>query len=121
MTSEEQATLVRRWFEKATQAGGPVLPDGWFGRPYDNIYWLVDVQQAPGALIVRLTNDTTLEFKKLARVLILNSQLVFDGYEQATLRSPHYGGGPDAPYREKQYDYGQVRLAPPVGTTVELA
>lgn len=121
MTTELQATFVRRWFEKAEQASGPLLPDGWFGdRPHDNIYFLVDAQPFDDALVLRLSDDTTLRFDGPGRVFVENSDLVFESFRQATLRWRHYGGGPDAPYYEKRYDSGQIRLAAPIGTTVTI-
>lgn len=121
MTTTEMANLVRRWFRQAEQANGPLLPDGWLGeRAYDNTYWLVDVQPSSDGLVVELTDNTTLRLDRPGRVFVENSDLVFDGYAWATLRWKHYGGGPDAPYHEKRYDSGQVRLAAPVGTVVDL-
>jgi hypothetical protein len=121
MTTFEMANLVRRWFEQAEQADGPLLPDGWFGgRRGEAGGSLEDVQASTDGLVIRLSEDTTLLFDRPGRVFVEDSELVVDGYKQATLRWKHYGGGPDALYHEKSYDSGQVRLAPPVGTTVSI-
>lgn len=125
MTTKDMADLVRKWFDAAEQAGGPLLPDGWFGgRPHDNVYFLRDIQCLDDALVVRLSEDTTLRFDGPGRVFVendkWNSWLVFEGYEQATLRWKHYGGGEDAPYHERTYEEGQVRLAAPIGTQIDL-
>ena len=121
MTTTEMAVLVRRWFELAEQADGPLLPDGWFGgRRGESGGSLEGIQTFGDALVIQLSEETSLRFDHIGRVFIENSELVFDGYAHATLRWKHYGGGSDAPYHENRYDSGQVRLAPPVGTVVEL-
>ncbi len=68
--------------------------------------------------MIRLSEDTTLRFDGPGRVFVENSDLVFDGFRQATLRWKHYGR-PDAPYSERTYEEGQVRFAAPIGTTIE--
>lgn len=121
MTTVEMAYLVRRWFEQAEQADGLLMPDGWFGgRRGESGGSLYDVLALDDALLVRLSEETALHFDRPGRVFVENSELVFDGFQQATLRWRHYGGGPDAPHHEKRYTAGQVRLVPPVGTTVLL-
>ena len=121
MTTIEMMDLVRRWFGHAGQADGPLLPDGWFGgRCRENTFWLKDVRASDEALDIHFDSNTVLHFDRPGRAFVENSELVFDGFQQATLRWRHYGGGPDAPYHEKRYTAGQVRLVPPVGTTVLL-
>ena len=117
MTPAEMTTFVRRWFAEAEQALGPILPDGWFGRPYDNLYMLKDVQVAGDVLTVHLSEDTKLVFERLERVYLDDSDLVFDGFRTCALRWKDYGG---EEARERSYNTGQVRLVPPVGTTVTL-
>ena len=121
MTTTDIARLVRKWFDAAGQADGPLLPDGWFGgRARENTFFVEDVQSLDDALVVRLSEDTTLRFDGPGRVFVENSDLVFDGFRQATLRWKHYGGGDDAPYHERTYCEGQVRLAAPIGTKIDL-
>lgn len=121
MTTLEMADMVRRWFGQAEQADGPLLPDGWFGgRCRENTFWLKDIRASNEVLDICFDSETLLRFDHPGRVFVENSELVFDGYRQATLRWKHYGGGADAPYHEKRYTDGQVRLVPPVGTTVSL-
>jgi len=117
MTPTEMIDVVRQWFGKAEQALGPILPDGWFGRPYDNLYMLEDVQVVGDVLTVHLSEDTLLVFERLERVSLDNSELVFDGFRTGSIRWKEYGG---VQYREQVYKSGQVRLVPPVGTTVTL-
>lgn len=113
--------LVRKWFDAAGQADGPLLPDGWFGgRPHENTYFLEHVDSLENSLVIQLSEDTTLRFDGPGRVFVENSDLVFDGFGRATLRWKHYGGSEDTPYHERTYEEGQVRLAAPVGTKIEI-
>jgi len=121
MTTTDFSQLVRNWFDAAGQADGPLLPDGWFGgRPHENIYFLEHVDSVENSLVIHLSEDTTLRFDGPGRVFVENSDLVFDGFRQAALRWKHYGGGEKAPYHERTYEEGQVRLAAPIGTTINL-
>jgi hypothetical protein len=77
----DRAELVCKWFRAVGQANGPLLPDGWFGgRPHENIFFLQDVQLLDDALVVELSEGTTLRFDGAARVFVENSDLVFDGF-----------------------------------------
>lgn len=82
---------------------------------------LEDVQAVGDSLVIRFSEDKTLTLDHPARAFVENSELVFDGFRQATLRWKYQGVGPDAPYSEERYDAGQVRLVPPLGTTVDLS
>lgn len=117
MTSRAMADLIRQWFARAGQATGPILPDGWFGRPYDNSYILKDIQIVGDVLVIKLSEDTSLTLEQLGQVYIDNSELVFEGFHTCLFRWKEYGGIED---RELSYDAGLVRFVPPVGTTVTL-
>ena len=115
MTTKEMKKTIRRWFRKAEQATGPILPDGWFGRPYDNTYWLQDVEVEGDTFTVRLNEDTALVFKGLTQVCVRNgeqnAELVFEDFTHLMFRWKLYGG---TEYRERHYDGGQVRFLPPL-------
>ena len=118
MTTMQVALLVRRWFEHAQQASGPILPDGWFGgRAYDNVFLLEDVEAVDDRLTIHLSEDTTLIVESPRRGYVKNSELVFEDFDHATLRWKDYGG---TEYHEKHFDSGQVRLVPPIGTTITV-
>lgn len=117
MTTKEMAGLVRQWFQLIGDADGPLLPDGWFGgRRGEAGGVLLDVEISDDHLVIHLSQDTKLTFDRPGRVFVENSDLVFDGYRKATLCWKDYGGGEDAPYHQKFYDHGQIRLAAPLGT-----
>ena len=117
MKTADMVKVVRRWFRKAGQAMGPVLPDGWFGRPYDNLYELKNIAVDGDVFTIHLSQDTSLEFHRLGRVHIDDSQLVLEDFSLFSLRWREYGGVSDL---EKRYDTGQVRLVPPVGTNIAV-
>ena len=119
MTTSQIASLVRLWFDQAEQVNGPVLPDGWFGgRPYENAFVLMDVQASDDAIVVHLSEDTTLRITRPQRAYVKNSELVFDNFDHATLCWKDYGG---THYNQKQYDSGQIRFMPPIGTIIAVS
>jgi hypothetical protein len=63
-------------------------------------------------LVVHLSEDTTLSFVRPSRVYVQDSDLIFEGYDSATIRRKDYGD-PTSPYFEDTYHYGQVRLVVP--------
>ena len=116
MTTTQIASLVRRWFDQAQQANGSLLPDGWFGgRPYDNTFFLQDVQALNNVLVIHLDEDTTLSIIRPQRAYVENSELVFEDFDHVTFRWKDYGG---TEYHEKHFNSGQVKFVPPIGTMV---
>jgi hypothetical protein len=112
----EMPNVIRRWFDRAGQAYGPILPDGWFGgRPYENVFFLEDVAIEHNALVIRLSENTSLTFEEPGKVDVEDSQLMIDEFKQATLRWKHYGG---IESHELKYESGQVRFVPPLGTLI---
>jgi hypothetical protein len=72
-------------------------------------------------LIIQLDSDTTLRFDGPTRVFVDKADLVFEGFGEAMLRWKSYGGEANAPYVEKRYSSGQIRLAAPIGTVVTIS
>jgi len=121
MTIPECAIFVRRWFEKAGQADGPLLPDGWHGgRVREGSFYLRDVTTADDALIMRLSENTALHIDGPLQICLVGSDLVISGYRRVTLRWRHYGGDCSAPTYEKIYDSGAVRFAAPAGVVINM-
>jgi hypothetical protein len=121
MTIPECAKFVRRWFEMAGQADGPLLPDGWHGgRVREGTFYLCDVTTADDTLIIQLSDNTTLHIVGPFHIYPDGSDMVISGYRLATLRWRHYGDDGSAPTYEKIYNSGEVRFAAPVGVTVNM-
>jgi len=121
MTIPECANFVRRWFEKAGQADGPLLPDGWHGgRVREGTFFLHDVTTTDNALIIMLSDNTILHIDGPFHIDADGSDMVIFGYRRATLRWRHYGDDSSTPIYEKIYSSGEVRFAAPVGVTVNM-
>ena len=104
MRTADAESLVRRWFGQARAVVGPILPDGWFGRPYDNTFFLRDIRKADGKLAIDLGEDTALMITGPCNVVVENSELVFDGFTEAAFCWKEYGGRERL---EKRYESGQ--------------
>ncbi|MSP13841.1 MAG: hypothetical protein EXR62_12905 [Chloroflexi bacterium] len=108
MAEKEMGDIILRWFQIA-RVGGLVLPDGWFGRPYDNTHQLTHLEIWSHKLLIELDDQLLLIFTDIKKVRIENSellltdfvQLVFDYQEYVNL-SPH----------ARVYKDGEVRLIP---------
>lgn len=108
MTPREVAAAVREWFGAVAYAG-LVLPDGWFGRPYDSLLPLTDVQVLDDGLLVELDDRLRLTFRG-------DLACAADGEDGADLAisatAIAFGWrehGSDRP-RSDAYDGGTVRL-----------
>jgi hypothetical protein len=52
---------IETWF-KRTGGGSMILPDAWFGRPYDNLHVLQGIQESEHGLEIELTGQMSLSF-----------------------------------------------------------
>ena len=116
MTLTEMKDLLYRWF-KAAECGGLVLPDGWFGRPYDNFFNLRAVELDADSLTIHLGGDVSLRLVNPSHACVEYSELVFEGFDDLWFRWREVGG---TEFHEELYGTGQLRLVPPVGTAVRL-
>jgi hypothetical protein len=101
MTTKEVAKRVRRWFGHGHRPSLQ-LPDGWFGRPYDNCHGLSHLEVIGDRLLIGLDGQQLLvltrpEVSKFAdNELVLSfEQLVFDwqGYGDRTPHAKGYAAG----------------------------
>jgi hypothetical protein len=56
------ATKVERFFAKHRRAG-LVLPDGWYGRPFDSLFSLTHAMDLPSGLKIELEGGRELTFQ----------------------------------------------------------
>jgi hypothetical protein len=70
------ADTIRKWFEKEL-GGGLILPDGWFGRPYDSQYSLTSIEENGDDLTMILSEHLLLRFSGLKAI---TSKWGFDLY-----------------------------------------
>lgn len=90
MIDESVVETIRNWFER-TQGGGVILPDGWFGRPYDNFHQLSYIELRPHKLLLELDNQLFFMFTELSGVKIEPSRLIFFDFAQLVFDWQEYG------------------------------
>jgi hypothetical protein len=115
MSDIDKGGIVRQWFATAGCAVGLVLPDGWFGRPYDNIYHIATAHENDGVLVIHLVEQLWLRFEGPSHVKVVNSELVIDGFVQCVVQWQIAG---TLEYDSSTFSDGQVRFIPPLGSII---
>ncbi|MGD9897413.1 MAG: hypothetical protein AB7T14_10115 [Candidatus Methylacidiphilaceae bacterium] len=100
--------MVQQWF-KANWGGNLILPDGWYGRPYDSQHALTSVEECGSTLIVVLDHKLTLRFEGLKSVKAQKSELIFGPFER--LRFDWESFGTEGTRGTKEYQGGEVKIA----------
>ena len=98
--------LVTDWFA-AVQRAGLVLPDGWFGKPYDCGWGLVKMDAKEGNLVLFLHEAGYLFFDHPGLVSVESSELVIGDFKHCTFSWL----GADGVQRQ-DYESGQIRFVP---------
>jgi hypothetical protein len=98
---------IRGWFEKEW-GGSLVLPDGWFGRPYDNQHALTSYEDSGEEIALCLDDHLLLTFYGLSNVAQEGRDLVIGPFERLSFEARPYGGGNAA--QRKEYQGGTVKL-----------
>jgi hypothetical protein len=99
---------IQEWFAD-TWGGSLELPDGWYGRPYDNQHALTSVHQIGDTLTVELDKKLVLRFEGLKAVTRSDHEIVFGPFEVLYFEAESFG---DDPVRHrKEYRSGTARLA----------
>jgi hypothetical protein len=101
--------IIQDWFS-GFGGGGLVLPDGWFGRPHDNLHRLTFIASRPSWLIIELDEQFLLTIRDAKVVARENRDLVISGFASCTFDWKEYG---DTRGHVTHYDHGEVRLVPP--------
>ena len=114
MVGEEAVETISRWFQ-VTRVCHLVLPDGWFGRPYDNQHRLTHLQARPHKLLMELDEQLLLIFTEIATVRLEASELILTDFQQFVFDWQGYG---DLLPHVAVYRQGTVKLVPPMGTTI---
>jgi hypothetical protein len=99
--------LIERWFEEEL-GGSLLLPDGWYGRPYDNQHALTSVVESGNAITLVLDQKLTLRFEGLKFVEPRKGELVFGPF--AKLRFDWESFGSSGQRGTKEYQSGEVRI-----------
>lgn len=90
MKTSEISTLVEKWFQR-TGGGGLILPDGWFGRPYDNIHQLIYIESRPKKVIIELDGQLYLIITEPTSALEKDNELTLSGFTQCVFDWAEYG------------------------------
>jgi len=78
--------MVKKWFEKS-YGGSLKLPDGWFGRPYDNIHTLKSVDGESGKLTIQFNDGNSLNFLGLnTKIKNTAESLSFSNYDEVVFK-----------------------------------
>ena len=100
-------STVQQWF-KDEWGGSLLLPDGWYGRPYDNQHALTSVEESGTTLIIVLDRKLMLRFDGLKSVKVHNRELVLGPFEK--LRFDWERLGTDGKRGTKEYEAGEVKI-----------
>lgn len=112
MRSKSRGAVIEEWF-KLTEGGGLVLPDGWYGRPYDNIHRLVRVAEQEGDLTITLDDGfIELRFEGAVDVRASKSELIFKGFERLCFTRKE---SVSAAAHSREYESGEVKIIAPPG------
>ncbi len=102
--------VVEGWFARHG-GGGLVLPDGWFGRPHDNVHQLTFVASRPAWLIIELDERLLLTIHDPGPVLD-SDDLVIAGFSTCSFDWIEYGS---ERRHSSRYQAGEVRVVAPAG------
>lgn len=102
------ATAIRGHF--ATFTGASLeLPDGWFGRPYDNFHHLRSVDIVDRALLIGLDDLQTLTLHGPTTAEVDGSVLSLTGFDSGTWEWTPYGSR-HAARQQRAVSRGTIRL-----------
>jgi hypothetical protein len=100
VTSPDDIAATVRAFFDAVGGAGLELPDGWFGRPYDNVHALRSVDVVAGDLVVGLDELQTLTVHAPGTAEVDGRTLTLGGCGGATWEWTAYGSDP--PRRQRR-------------------
>ena len=105
-------SAIRNWFNKEW-GGSLVLPDGWFGRPYDNQHALTSCEESADKLMLGLDEHLLLTFYGLSNIALEGRDLIIGPFERLSFEARPYGGGAT---QNKEYNGGTVKLVTAPGS-----
>ena len=102
--SSDAIDVIQTWFDREL-GGSLMLPDGWFGRSYDNIYHLKYITCDNDVITVALDNDISLNFDRLGSVKDNKNELIFDSFKKCSFLWRKDSGS-----IKKEFFSGQVKI-----------
>lgn len=98
---------IETWFVR--EGGGSlVLPNGWFGRPFDNEHHLTSFTQSNDSCKMILDNRHTLKFNGLLEVSDEGKELVITGFDTCDFIWKDYGSNPHL--HRQTFSDGAIKL-----------
>lgn len=101
------AEIIEKWFSEEL-GGSLVLPDGWYGRPYDNQHALTSVVESGDTVTVVLDQKLTLRFEGLKSAEPRKGELVIGPFDKLRFAWESYGNGGQRGCKE--YRSGEVKI-----------
>lgn len=106
------SNTIHQWSQNEI-GGSLVLPDGWYGRPYDNQHVVTSVDEMGDSLIVILDHKLTLCFHGLKSIQVCGRDIVFGPFNR--MRFEWIAYEETETHGAKEYDGGEVRIVPALG------
>lgn len=103
------ASTVQQWFN-AHMGGSLYLPDGWYGRPYDNQHLLTSIAEAGNELSMTLDRNLMLKFEGIQAVNSTVRELIFGPFSKLRFEWSENGKR-----LTKEYYGGEVKIVSPPG------
>lgn len=111
MRNSQTLAIVRDFFSNVGYAG-LILPNGWFGRPHDNLLRLTRAEAAEGQLLLELEGQLLLTFAGEPRAISTARGLKLSGFTTVTWDWTEFGS---ATSHHEQWESGTVELIAPMG------
>ena len=100
-------SIIQRWF-KDEWGGSLLLPDGWYGRPYDNQHALTSIEESGETVTIVLDRKLMLRFEGLKSVKAQKRELTFGPFEK--VRFDWESIGVDGKRGTREYQAGEVKI-----------
>ena len=112
-------SIIQKWFKKNI-GGSLLLPDGWFGRPYDNIHLLTSIDETSNCLRMTLDDGyVVLAFYGEYVVEADRKELTVSGFSSAVFRWFPYGVAKQDIPHSATYTSGEIVCVSRGGNMVE--
>lgn len=111
MTNNETLAIVRQFFSTVGYAG-LILPNGWFGRPYDNLLQLTRSEANEQMLLLELENQLVLRFAGEPQATSTDRGLRLSGFTALSWDWTEFGS--TASHHE-EFTSGEVELVAAIG------
>ncbi len=106
MSDEQPSSTVLDWFGR-TGGGSLRLPNGWFGRPYDNLHQLTSAQMVDDRLVIVLDDRMILIVTGPVTAHVEPASLRLVGFNQAVWEWTENGSA--TPHTET-FDTGEIEF-----------